>query len=278
MKNDFMKIYTKVLFLALILLLSCEAFETNPYAVILDKDEKDLTAKQLKKLQLAVSNAPDKQVVRIAFISDSQRALDEFEDGIAHINQNDKIDMVFHGGDITDYALNTEYKKMGEVMRRLNVPFFTAFGNHDALATGESGYKAMFGALDYSFIAWGHKFIFFNANHLSFILKDVEAPNIDFLTQEVSDQSNEFQNIFMISHMGPFHWEFGEHNKQPYHELMLSDDRIKLSMHGHGHSHRYGELYDSGFDYLQVDDTAGRNYILLTIQKNGDYVFERVFY
>ena len=119
-----MKLNTPILFFAIILLLSCDAFETNPYAVRLDENEMDLTAKQLLKLERAVLEDPDKDIIKIAFISDSQRALDEFEAGIDHINLNSEIDMVFHGGDITDYALNIEYKKMGAVLRSLNAPFF----------------------------------------------------------------------------------------------------------------------------------------------------------
>lgn len=78
--------------------------------------------------------------------------------------------------------------------------------------------------------------------------------------------------------MGPFHGEFGIDNSVRYHEMMLSDDRIKLSFHGHGHSHKFGELYGTGFDYLQVDNADSKNYILLTIQPDGSYEYERVFY
>jgi hypothetical protein len=273
-----MKLNLKILLFGVTLLFNCDAFETNPYVVNFDENEMDLTQKQLDKLQKIISLNPDKQVIKIAFISDSQRALDEFEDGIDHINQNNDIDMVFHGGDITDYSLNIEYKKMGEAMRRLKAPYFTAFGNHDALATGEASYKAMFGALDYSFKAWGHKFIFFNANHEEFILRGEKAPDLDFLSRQLAEPSDNFENIFMISHMGPFHREFGDENRKSYHQLLLSDDRVKLSMHGHGHGHKFGELYSTGFNYLQVDDTASENYILLTLQSNGNYDFERVFY
>jgi predicted MPP superfamily phosphohydrolase len=256
----------------------CEAFETNPYVVNFDRNEMDLTQKQLDKLAKVLSQNPNKSKINIAFISDSQLALDELEDGIDHINKNPNVDMVFHGGDITHYASNIEYKKMGEVLRKLKAPFFTAFGNHDALSTGEESYRAMFGVLDYSFKAWGHKFVFFNANHYEFIFRGEEVPDIGFLRNQLAEPSDGFENIFMISHMGPFHQEFGDENSQVYHQLMLSDDRIKLSLHGHGHTHNFGELYSSGFDYLQVDNTADSNYILLTIQTNGDYEFERVFY
>jgi predicted phosphodiesterase len=272
-----MTTYTKLIFLV-IFTLGCDAFEVNPYAIRLDDHEQNLTAKQLLKLQESLAKDPDKQTITIAFISDSQRALDEFEDGIDHINQNERVDMVFHGGDITDYGLNTEYKKMGGALRRLKAPFFTAFGNHDALATGIDGYKTMFGALDYSFKARGHKFIIFNGNYLEFVNRGIQTPDFTFLKEQMADDSDDFQNIFMLSHMGPLHGEFGADNSEKYHQLMLSDDRIKLSMHGHGHTHKFGELYGAGFDYLMVDDTADRNYILLTIQHNGNYAYERIFY
>ena len=259
-------------------LTACDKFEVNPYAVRLDEDERNLTAKQLLKLKTAELAQPSKPEVTIAFISDSQRAIDEFEEGIHHINQNDEIDMVFHGGDITDYSLAIEYKKMAKLLNKLKAPYFTAFGNHDALATGVSAYQAMFGDLDYSFKVWGHKFIFFNGNHLEFKIQVGDAPKFSFLESELADNGTDFQNIFMVSHIGPIHGEFGADNSEKYHQLMLNNPKVKLSLHGHGHSHQFGELYGNGFDYLQVDNAEDKNYLLIKIQQDGTYTLERIFY
>ncbi len=272
-----MKFKVLYAFNLLLLVSTCGKLESNPYAVQFEDNERNLTQKQLAHLERVLQQQPDKETITIAFITDSQRSLDEFTDGIEHIRKNDNIDLVFHGGDITDYGLNAEYKKMGAVLRKLDVPFFTAFGNHDALGLGTSSYETMFGALDYSFEAWGHKFIFFNGNYWEFKIQSGEAPNFDFLESELSD-SNSAQSIFIISHMGPFHEEFGEENAIRYHNILIADDRIKLSVHGHGHRRAFGELYGTGFNYLMVDDVRDKNYDLIHINKDGSFTTETVHF
>jgi predicted MPP superfamily phosphohydrolase len=257
---------------------ACESFETNPYAVILDSDEKNLTVIQLQKLEDIKLLITNKELVTIAFITDSQRALDEFEAGIRHINQNDSVDMIFHGGDMTDYATNIEYKKIAKILSQADAPFFTVFGNHDALGLGVSAYQNMFGSLDYSFKAWGHKFIFFNGNHLEFLNKPTNVPDFNFLEKELNDTDTDFTSIYLVSHMGPFHGEFGNTNSEKYHQLLLNNPKVRLSAHGHGHSHQFGELYGTGFNYLQVKNVKDRNYVLIHIEKDGAYEFERVFF
>ena len=260
----------------LISVTSCDKFETNPYAIKFDSEEKDLTSKQLSRLTAETAQNPTKDIVTIAFISDSQRALDEFEDGINHINQNDSVDLVFHGGDITDYGLRIEYEKMGKALRKLKKPFFAAFGNHDALGTGLSGYNVMFGSTNFSFKAWGIKYIFFNGNHLEFDFLDGEAPDFDFLESELAETSSEFDKIVMVAHMGPFHGEFGDDNSERYHNLIKDNGKVIYSMHGHGHKLMEGELYGSGMNYLQVNNVEDKTYQLVHIYKDGKIETEEV--
>jgi len=252
----------------------CDKFSKHPYQLTFTSAQQQLSKKNIELMKQMGKEEGD--TLNIAIVSDTQLSLDEFKDGVEHINSQQELDMVIHCGDFTNTGSNREFIWMYEILKDLRVPYFVVFGNHDALGTGKEAYNEMFGAFDFSFAIAGHKFIFLNTNSWEFTGdKNRTVPNLKWLQSQLED-STIFKDAFIISHMAPQHHEFEEPQAAQFHHI-IKNDYVKLVIHGHGHRYRTGQLYKTGVQYLSIDNIKDRNYVLLKVFPKG-YGFTPVFY
>ena len=126
-----------VLFIGTMLtLFNCE-MQYHPYSTKI-KGECDMNAKNIAKIEAACK---EKDTLRFAIISDTQRWYDETEKAVKHINQQSDIDFVMHLGDLSDVGITNEFERPRDLLKKLNIPFVVLIGNHDCLANGNLIYR-----------------------------------------------------------------------------------------------------------------------------------------
>lgn len=251
-----------------VILCSCKHFMYHPDEV--RPNEKQLNAYNIKKLQS--QNA--KNSFRFVVTGDTQRFYDELDDFIDHINSQDDIDFVLFNGDMVDFGLNKEFNWIASMLGKLHIPYIVAMGNHDMLANGQLIFREMFGPENFSFEYNGNKFICINTNCREYGM-DGSVPDISWLEAELQDTM--YRNIFILSHVPPFSADFDRRLEQVFANIISSNPKTRLSMHGHEHRYRRLTPYADDLEYLVVASEDKRNYALITL--SGDqYSIEQKFY
>lgn len=193
-----------LLFLFSLLLLSCsDVFQTHPYDVHI-KGEHHLNDVNKARIEEACA---DKETLCIAFISDTHLWHSDARDEVADINSKSDIDFVVHCGDLTDTGTTKEYEWARDILGGLNVPYLALIGNHDFLGTGDQAYCYMYGAVDFSFIASGVKFVCLNTNATEYDYM-AAVPNFDFMEEETTRDADRFSRTVVVMHAPPFSDQF----------------------------------------------------------------------
>ncbi|MBF9254198.1 metallophosphoesterase [Pontibacter sp. 172403-2] len=260
---------------ALFLLLSlglqaCEEFEYSPYEVRLDDDEKDINTRNIARIE-ALDIAPG-DTLRFILSADVQGFYEENEAMVHNINQRHDIDFLLLGGDLTDFGLAQEFKLIHEDFKTLQIPYVAVIGNHDAVNNGQLAFKAMYGDYNTSFAVGNSKFILLNTNYIEF---DKQAPDLDWLEKELAASAG-YENIFVVSHIPPENYEFGQENAARYGQL-LSQYNVTFSLHGHNHTFKYSFPFDGTVPYVQTTTSKDREYLVFTVM-GDDVSFERVHF
>jgi Icc protein len=260
-----------VTLLALCLVSCKDLFQYSPNEVRLDEHEKNLNQKNIQKIRAL----PPRESFRFILIGDSQRFYEEVDDFVASVNAMDDIAFVVLAGDITDFGLNREYRWMADRLGKLKVPYIGVIGNHDMLANGREVYRQMFGEENFSFTYAGTRIVCLNtcSNERGF---DGTIPDMPWLTRALADTLN-YENAFVVSHMPPFDVGFDRRMEQSYAQLMSSNKRVKMSLHGHQHTASRTSPYGDGFEYLVVGSMNKRGYYLISIGDKGFAVEEGVY-
>jgi 3',5'-cyclic-AMP phosphodiesterase len=207
-------------------------------------------------------------------VGDTQRFYEQLDDFVDHINGLDGIAFVLLNGDLVDFGLNKEYNWVAERLNRLKVPFIATIGNHDMLANGRLIYDKMFGPENFSFYYGNSKFIGLNTNSEE-VGFNGSLPDLNFLSHEMADTAA--KNIFLLSHVSPSSAAFDRNLEMGFVELLQSNPRTRISMHGHDHQYKLLEPYEDGIDYLHVGATGARNYAKISV--NGElYTIEERYY
>lgn len=188
--------------------------------------EGDVNARAIQRI-LQEPPTPDFKFVAIG---DTHDAYDATAQAVRAINRRDDIRFVLHAGDLTDLSLSTEFERIHEVLRELNVPYVAVIGNHDAIATGPELYDELYGARDFSFRFGALKFIVFNSNALEFPGK---APNGAWLRDEHADLKPGERAIWLTHQdVSAPDGENKREAKALYAEL-LREEPVSLVVHGH---------------------------------------------
>jgi len=225
MRNKFL-----LLFLLLLSLSSCDKLlEFSLYSAYVSPDRLNTTEKNLENLY-AAGDHTQFEPFRFALVSDSHLFFDELADAVDQINSDGDFDFVLHGGDMSDGGLIKEFDIFQDVMKNLEMPYFTVVGNHDMLANGRAIYAEMFGDENYSFTYKECKFIFFN--NVVWELNFAE-PDFGWLRDELHDR-NEFRHVFVIAHIPPWSDQFFLSYFFVY-SLLMNENNVTLSIHGHHH-------------------------------------------
>lgn len=265
MKNIYLR---SILFLSyfglLILCGGCEVFDFSPDEVILHHSERNLNQKNAEKI--ASLNIQPTDTLRFALIADTQRFYDETEDFVTAVNERTKqkgkrIHFTLLAGDITDFGLLDEYRWIHNILKKLDMPYMTVIGNHDCVGNGKKVYSAMYGPYDHTLQVARNRFVFLNTNYLEF---DAKTPHLDFLENSLKTDSANYDNAFVIAHIGPFDNDANKAKEMAYAKL-IADYKVRYSIHGHRHDHKFERPYDDQKGYLTVGSTNYRSYVVVTV-------------
>jgi Icc protein len=255
-----------------ILLASCEGlFQFNPNQIILKESEKNLTYKNIQKIQAI----PLKDTTRFILVGDTQRWYDETADFVESANQQDDISFVLHAGDISDFGLAWEFEWVNKIMKKLKYPYLTVIGNHDKVANGPDVYNRMYGPLNYSFEYGDNKFIFINTNSREYAF-DGTAPDLNWLNSELRNNPGN-KNVIVTAHVPPFDGDFDQDLAGKYADMLAADPHVKFTLYGHQHSFKEGYFFDDGVNYILTTSMGKRGYIIISTWKGG-YKAERIEY
>lgn len=204
----------------------------SPFQDSVDAERRDQTAKNLATLaaRRRVPVSPEHPLT-FAFLSDTHDGYDETHLIVEAINARPDIEVVFHGGDLTDFGSAQEYEWFYEEINQLKAPFVVVTGNHDGLSQGKSIYEQMFGPDNFSFVYADLKFVFFNSNTLEY---DLVHPDWPWFAGQLANEEGAKQ-VVVVTHQPPdadlnFTAEDREYNQQ-----LQRDKRVFLDLYGHVH-------------------------------------------
>ncbi|MBF8964463.1 metallophosphoesterase [Pontibacter sp. FD36] len=263
-----------LLTLSLALLSSCEElFEYHPNQIILNDDERDLTALNLARLQ----NQQPGDTLHLLVMGDTQRFYDAASAFVDAANTFPHIDFVIHQGDISDFGMSQEFRWVHDIMKRLKWPYLTVIGNHDMLGNGRKVYQQMYGGFNYTF-DYGHtRFVFIDTNSLEYNYNG-KVPDIDWLSKQlVHQEGDSWEQAIAVSHIPPYDDDFDTALERAFHKTLKESERVQLSLHGHIHGFRADFRYDEEVLYLATSTVKKREFTYLKVWAGG-YSFDRIAY
>lgn len=258
--------YLVILGLLCLGITSCEdVFEFHPNQIKLESHERDLTAKNLERLQ---KQQPG-DTLRILVMGDTQRFYDDAVDFVKAANTFTNIDFVIHQGDISDFGMTQEHKWVHNIMKDLKWPYLTVVGNHDLLANGSKVYQQMYGPLNYAF-TYGHtKFVFIDTNSREYKFNG-KVPDIGWLTQQVYQREDEdFEQAIVVSHVPPHDGDFDRNLEEAFHTTLKTSRKVNLSLFGHIHNFQSSTLFNDHITYHGTTTVDKRGYTYLKVWADG---------
>ncbi len=266
-------IMQRVLFITTLslLLAGCQA-EYHAY----DTDVSGAVDIHRVNIPLIEEQCAEKEVIRFAFLSDTQRWYDETVEAVRSINERTDIDFVVHGGDMSDWSLRDEFERQRNILQGLKVPYVVLIGNHDCLVTGEMVYRKLFGDPHFAFTAGDVRFVCANTNALEYnVAKPV--PDFDFLERELVNFPATARRTVALMHAAPHSEQLYGEKAEQYHATMRRFPNLLVAIHGHGHSYEIHDIFDDGLLYIQADCIEKCNYLVFTINEEG-ITHEQVFF
>lgn len=257
------------LFLGVLCILthSCELIDYHPYDVRI-KGETGINGRNTARIEADLAG---KKHFRFALISDTQRWYDETEEMVQHINQQDDVDFVIHGGDQADFGMTQEFLWMRDIMNELNCPYTCIIGNHDCLGTGVETFKEVYGPLNYAFTAGNVRFLCLQTNALEYD-DPLSVPNFTFLDEELEHTSPEVKRTIVVMHTQPYDYQFNNNVAKIFQAYLKQFPNLMFCLHGHGHKFQVNDLFNDGILYYECPSAGKRSYLLFDINENGyDY-------
>lgn len=250
----------------------CDLMSQHPY----DVDISGETSVNAHHIALIEKNCLDKDTIRFAVMGDSQRWYDETEEFVNHLNCRSDIDFVIHGGDMSDFGMTDEFLLQRDIMDKLNFPYVVLLGNHDCIATGEETYNKVYGNPNFSFIAGRVKFVCLNTNAIEYDYSR-PIPDFQFMENEITDRSEEFDRTVISMHIRPYCDEFNNNVARVFQRYVTGFPGLLFCTAAHEHKLFEREVFDDGVMYYMSDCMKAKSYYLFTITPEG-YEREVVYY
>ncbi|MFZ4863948.1 metallophosphoesterase family protein [Sphingobacterium sp. Mn56C] len=247
-----------------LLLYGCNLFEVHPYDGNI-KGTKDINNSNIKLIE---ERYADKDTIRYAFISDSQRWYDELKDFVNSANKRDDIDFIIHGGDISDFGLTREFLWQRDILEKLKQPYVALIGNHDCLANGEEVFSKLFGNPNFSFIAGKTKFLCLNTNALESDYSN-PIPNFAFIESEREKDSHRFEKTVVLMHARPSSEQFNNNVANVFQYSIKRFPDLLYCNNGHDHNYQEDDIFQDGIIYYGTPNIGKRQYLIFTITKEG---------
>lgn len=253
--------------------MSCrKTFDYSVYSAYVPVEYRDAKSNNLEELAAQIPDSVNKKKLCFALLSDTHSYFNDLEDAVNTINKDEDVELILLGGDVTDGGMLDEYLIFSHIMEQSEVPYFTVIGNHDCLANGFTIYEQIYGEDDFSLVVGNCKFVFFN--DVIWELNNRE-PDYFWLREQISETVG-IDNTFVIAHIAPFSDSFPPLQQYAYTSL-LDSNNVCMSIHGHHHTHYYGEYYEDGVMYMNIGSIDKRHYVKIYVE-NDSVMMERVIF
>jgi predicted phosphodiesterase len=233
-----------------------------------------LTSEHDIALSLRAPDADDVEPWRFAVMSDVQEAIDRVGDIYQRMNGDPSIRFVLSAGDLTDHGTHEEMMLFQEKLELLDVPLFSAPGNHD-IASSETIFREDFGRGNFHFTFRG----------VAFTLLDSASASIDPVVYDWLDgwlsQAREGVHV-VASHIPPIdpvggrNAAFGSRNEASKLMAKMAAGHVDLALYGHIHSYyAYANagipayISGGGGAHPERFDGIGRHYLTVDVAASG---------
>jgi len=257
---------------------ACAPIRPSPFAekvLIPLQNSNAITIEQIQNQSQTFSE--NSRPLRLALIADSHSNYRDLDLTINKINQAD-VDFTVHLGDMTELGLAIEYEAAASLLSRLQKPWLTVIGNHDAVGNGRNIYRRVFGTENQVFDSHGFRFIIFNNNQLEYMDTGLSWA---WLRSQIT---NSPMPVILFQHANPFNTDnFNSYQIQEI-QSILRLPRLRAVFHGHLHS--FQQSFFHSVLIQQIGRTEGQNYAIVNLKKNevaiqkceGDSCEDRQFY
>lgn len=252
------------LLLGAILISGCEMFDVQPYDGDI-KGKRDINPRNIQRIE---EETQDKDTIRYALISDSQRWYDELDDFVDFANKRNDLDFIIHAGDLTDFGVTKEFLLQRDILEGLHRPYVALIGNHDVLANGDDIFRIVFGPLNFSFITGRTKFVCLNTNALESDYSN-PIPDFSFIQAERDADRDKFDKTVFVMHAKPTSEQFNNNVKDVFQYSIKLYPNLLYANHGHDHRYQNEDIFHDGITYYGTPNIGKRQFLLFTITKNS---------
>ncbi len=272
MKTNSLK---QLIFGCVLSLSGCNLIDVHPYDADID-GACDINARNIARIE---ESCAGRNALRIAVISDTQRWYDETEAAVKSINARGNIDFVIHCGDLTDFGVTKEFEWMRRELEKFNIPYVCLLGNHDCLSNGLEVFRKMFGSENVSFTAGDTHFVCLNTNGLEFYAAE-SVPDFQFIKRdrESTLKNEKVRRTVVAMHAKPYSDQFNANLAELFQQEIKQYPGLQFCLCGHNHSTSTEYLFEDNIPYYQCGAANDREYLVITLTKEGEVKYEKANY